>query len=99
MSEQETVTVTILDRPFQVSCLKEERAALEQSARFLDGRMREIRGSGKVIGADRIAVMAALNIAHEMLTARTERESRDGRIAGLRQRVEAMVAEHTELDL
>lgn len=99
MSEQETVTVTILDRPFQVSCLKDERAALEQSARFLDSRMREIRGGGKVIGVDRIAVMAALNIAHEMLAARSERDSGDKRIATLRQRVEAMVAEHTELDL
>ena len=99
MSEQETVTVTILDRPFQVSCQKEERAALEQSARFLDTRMREIRGGGKVVGVDRIAVMAALNIAHEMLTARTDRDARDTRIASLRQRVEAMVAEHTELDL
>jgi cell division protein ZapA len=99
VSEQETVTVTILDRPFQVSCLKDERAALEQSARFLDNRMREIRGGGKVIGVDRIAVMAALNIAHEMLAARGERDSGDKRIAALRQRVEAMVAEHTELDL
>ena len=99
MSELETVTVSILDRPFQVSCQREERAALEQSARFLDTRMREIRSGGKVIGVDRIAVMAALNIAHEMLSSRTEREAHDLRVANIGQRLEALIAEHTELDL
>ncbi len=99
MSEQETVTVTILDRPFQVACQKDERAALESSARFLDARMREIRSGGKVIGVDRIAVMAALNIAHEMLSSRSEYDARDMRLATIAQRVDAMVAEHTELDL
>ena len=99
MNEQETVTVTILDRPFQVACQKDERAALELSARFLDSRMREIRSGGKVIGVDRIAVMAALNIAHEMLSARREHDARDVRLANIAQRVDTMVAEHTELDL
>ena len=99
MSDQETVTVTILDRPFQVSCLKDEREALEQSARFLDGRMREIRGGGKVIGVDRIAVMAALNITHEMLLARSEREQRDARVSAITARVTTQIAESTELDL
>lgn len=61
------VTVQILDKDYLVSCPEEERAALVASAQYLDGKMREIRASGKVVGADRIAVMAALNIAHELL--------------------------------
>ena len=95
----ETVTVTILDRPFQVSCPSDERAELEQSARYLDARMREIRSAGKVIGADRIAVMAALNIAHEMLAERTAREARDVRVTQLSQRLNSLIAEHAEIEL
>lgn len=95
----ETVTVNILDRPFQVSCPSEERTELEQSARYLDARMREIRSAGKVIGADRIAVMAALNIAHEMLSERTARQTRDNRVTQLSQRVDALIAEHAEIEI
>ena len=95
----ETVTVTILDRAFQVACPSEERAELEQSARYLDARMREIRSAGKVIGADRIAVMAALNIAHEMLGERNAREARDTRVTQLSQRLSTLIAEHAEIEI
>lgn len=67
MSQPNTVSVQILDKEYRVSCPADERANLESAARFLDGKMREIRNSGKVIGAERIAVMAALNIAHDLL--------------------------------
>lgn len=63
----ETLTVKILDRDFQVACPAEEREALLESARYLDEKMRDIRKGGKVIGLERIAVMAALNITYEML--------------------------------
>ena len=62
-----TTIVNILDKDYRINCPSEEEAALLESARHLDHRMREIRNSGKVIGTERIAVMAALNIAHEML--------------------------------
>ncbi|MCO6055835.1 cell division protein ZapA [Pseudomonas sp. MOB-449] len=62
-----TVTVQILDKEYCIACPADERANLESAARYLDGKMREIRSSGKVIGADRIAVMAALNITHDLL--------------------------------
>jgi cell division protein ZapA len=61
-------TVQILEKEYLVACKEDERDELAASARYLDRKMREIRDSGKVIGADRIAVMAALNIAHELLT-------------------------------
>ena len=61
------VTVSILDRDYQIACTEEEREPLHAAAAYLDKKMREIRDLGSVIGADRIAVMAALNIAHEFL--------------------------------
>jgi cell division protein ZapA len=59
--------VHILDKEYCIACPADERANLESAARYLDGKMREIRSGGKVIGADRIAVMAALNITHDLL--------------------------------
>lgn len=68
----EAVKVTILDREYTVGCPAEEKAGLMQSADHVDRHMREIRKSGKVVGTDRIAVMAALNIAHELISLREE---------------------------
>lgn len=63
----ETVRVQILDKDYQVACPAEERDGLIESARYLDQQMRGIRQGGKVVGVERIAVMAALNIAHQLL--------------------------------
>jgi cell division protein ZapA len=65
-----TLDVAILGREFKVACKESERTELLEAVAHLDRRMREIRDSGKVSGTDRIAVMAALNIAHELLRAR-----------------------------
>lgn len=67
----ETVFVKILDKEYQVACPREERQALIESAQLLDERMKAIRGSGAVIGLERIAVMAALNLSHELLQAKS----------------------------
>ena len=67
MSSSNSVTVHILDKEYSIICPPEERGNLISAARYLDGKMREIRSGGKVIGADRIAVMAALNITHDLL--------------------------------
>ena len=64
------VSVTILGKEFIVACPEDERAALDAAAGYLDKKMREIQGSGKVIGSERTAIMAALNIAHELLELR-----------------------------
>jgi cell division protein ZapA len=69
-SEAEGLEVSILERSFRIACSPEEEAGLRQAVEYLDRRMREIRDSGKVVGHERIAVMAALNIAHELLTMR-----------------------------
>ncbi|QIL91172.1 cell division protein ZapA [Microbulbifer harenosus] len=66
------VAVTILDKEYRVACSEEEQAGLQASAKLLNERMAKIRLSGSVIGAERIAVMAALNIAHELIQAKAE---------------------------
>ncbi|MGH8400956.1 MAG: cell division protein ZapA [Gammaproteobacteria bacterium] len=72
MSEELTpVTVRILDKEYQVACREDERSALLESAELLNSKMREIRAAGKVVGLDRIAVMAALNLSHEVLLTRS----------------------------
>jgi len=62
------ITIHILDKEYMIACTEDERHDLQRSADYLDTKMREIRDSGKIIGTDRIAVMAALNISHELLT-------------------------------
>jgi cell division protein ZapA len=65
-----TQDVTILGREFKVACKEGERAELADAVAYLDRQMREIRDRGKIAGIDRIAVMAALNIAHDLLRER-----------------------------
>lgn len=64
---RKTVSVHILDKDYQVICDPDTEAMLTASARHLDSSMRGIRNTGKVVGSDRIAVMAALNVTNEML--------------------------------
>jgi cell division protein ZapA len=77
MSTQ-TVAVSILDREFLIGCSPEERPGLIAAASYLDGKMREVRAASRAQGIDRIAVLSALNIAHEFLQykERSEAESR-----------------------
>jgi cell division protein ZapA len=64
------VTVRILEKEYQVACPANERSALLASADLLNKKMREIRDMGKVVGLDRVAVMAALNLANELIETR-----------------------------
>lgn len=99
----ETLHVTILDRDYGVSCPAEEVDELKSSARLLDERMREIRKSGKIVGVERIAVMAALNIAHELIKARNELNNYDRitekHLARLNDKIERALASARQLDL
>ena len=66
MSNQgEQVTIEILDKEYTISCPPGEKQDLLESARILNERLREVRGGGKVIGTERMAVMTALNVIHE----------------------------------
>ena len=68
MSKPRTVTVSILDKDYQVNCQPNEVIALQRSATFLDEKMREMRDYSNVFGLDRLAVMAALNLTNDLLT-------------------------------
>jgi len=67
MSTAKTVDVQIMGREFTVSCTDEEREGLMDAVNYLDNKMRDIRDSGKITGVERIAIMAALNLSHEVL--------------------------------
>jgi len=67
MSANTTIKIKILEKEYDITCPQDERTELLDSAELLNERMRIIRDSGKVIGLDRIAVMSALNLAHEVV--------------------------------
>jgi len=69
------ISVHILDRDYLVACAPEERAGLMEAARLLDARMRDLRQASRSAPADRLAVMAALNLAHELLQLRESLKS------------------------
>jgi len=63
------VSVSILDKEYQVACSPEERHDLRRAADELDRRMREVKQGGTIVGLERIAIMVALNLCHELQTA------------------------------
>jgi len=91
MSMTKSVDVTILGRSFTVSCTDEERQGLMDAVNYLDKKMHDIRDSGKVIGVERIAVMAALNLSHEILNV----QMGDVDIGDYKRRINAM---HSSID-
>ena len=93
-TESVGVNIRILDKDYRIACEQEEQEGLIASARMLDGRMREIRQTGRVIGSDRIAVLAALNIAHELIQLqRRGAGGEDAETARRLQRLDERVAE------
>ena len=98
-----TVSVKILEKEYQVACPDDEVDALTASARLLDQQMAEIRESGKVFGLDRIAVMAALNIANDYLSNAGAVEASSAlvgsQIKTLTDRVSHALAEQKQLNL
>ena len=97
------VNVKILEKEYQISCPADERKDLVDSAELLNARMREIRDSGKVVGLDRIAVMAALNMANDLIKAQghgevLETHAKD-RIRTMCERVESALQSGAQLDL
>lgn len=105
MSERELarVSVRILEKEYFVACPYEERSDLLDSAEYLNGKMKEIRDSGKVVGLDRIAVMAALNLANELIKLRQKDQHVEvelgSRVRSLRERVESALENGQQLEL
>lgn len=96
------VTIKVLDKDYRIACPPHEQEGLMASARLLDGRMREIRQTGRVIGSDRIAVLAALNIAHELVQMQQAQAGADSettrRLARIQERIASALSTETPLD-
>ncbi len=96
------INVKILEKEYQVSCKSDERADLLDSAELLNSKMKEIRDTGKVTGLDRIAVMAALNMANELLQSRGKGEALESgaaqRLQLMRERVESALQSGQQLE-
>lgn len=91
----EPVKISILDREYLIACPEEERQGLLRSAELLNQKMQDIRDKGKVIGMDRIAILAALNLTHELLQAKPDNGGLDeisSRLAALNSRVAKAVS-------
>jgi cell division protein ZapA len=67
-AEPKGLQINIMGREFRVACPEEDQKGLLEAVEYLNKKMQEIKGGGKVIGLERIAIMAALNIAHEFLS-------------------------------
>jgi len=97
------VNVKILDKEYQVACKASERADLLDSAELLNSKMLEIRDSGKVSGLDRIAIMAALNLANELIHLRGHGQHLEDdaavRIQAMRERVESALQFGQQLEI
>ncbi|MCH7830745.1 MAG: cell division protein ZapA [Proteobacteria bacterium] len=97
------VSVRILDKEYQVACPPDERTDLLDSAEILNSKMREIRDSGRIVGLDRIAVMAALNMANDLIHAQARDQALDGdisdRLKHISDRVDSVLSNTQQLDL
>lgn len=97
------ITVTILDKEYRIACEPDERDSLLESARLVDERMREVRSTGRVIGTERIAVMVALNIAHEFLDLKKDKgqdaKAITRRIQSLQEKIELALNSSNQLEL
>lgn len=89
-TKPKSLDVSIMGRSYKVSCSEEEREALLSAVAYLDKKMTEIKSAGRVASLERIAVMAALNITHELLSSRSSSGGFD--MEGLRRRMAAMEA-------
>ena len=100
---QAQVSIRILDKEYQVACPASERTDLLDSAEVLNAKMHEIRDSGRIVGLDRIAVMAALNMANDLLHAKERDKYLEGnlsdRLRDMSDRLESALGSSRPLDL
>lgn len=102
-NDSSLIKVQILEKEYMVACPEEEQDGLRASAEHLNQKMREIRDSGKVVGSDRMAVMAALNISHELIQANSREPQHSpaigARIRALQDRIDIALEQSRQLEL
>jgi len=103
MADSIPVTVKILDKDYRIACPAEEQNALLASADLLNSRMRELKEGGNVIGTDRIAVMAALNMTHEMIEIKDDSssisQSMSKRLRKMQEKIEDALQDTKQLEI
>ncbi len=103
MTRTVPVIIHILDKEYRIACPEDERDALLASVAYLNRKIKEIRDSGRVVGADRIAVMAALNITHELLQQDSRKNERTqsvtARIRVLQDKLDSALSKGSQMDL
>ncbi len=99
MSKQaEAITIEVLDKQYTVTCPPEEKQDLLESARILNDRLKEVRGGGKVLGTERMAVMTALNVIHEYNLLQKAQAQVDGMLERLRGKLDGAVSRREEIE-
>jgi cell division protein ZapA len=99
MSKQaEALNIEILDKQYSVSCPPEEKQDLLESARILNDRLKEVRGGGKVLGTERMAVMTALNVIHEYAVLQKTQVRVDGTLERLRHKISGAISRREEFE-
>jgi cell division protein ZapA len=93
MSKALPINISILDKEYKIACPAGEQPALLASAEYLDAKMREVRASGSIIGSERIAVITALNIAHELLNTNKQQTELDNTLPPRLKNLEHKVSE------
>lgn len=88
------IDIFILDKAFKIACPASEQDNLRRAAQYLDHKMRDIRGSGKVMGIERIAIIAALNISHELLTQQRDSDGPQASASDINALIERLAAAH-----
>lgn len=102
-TETTPVTVNILNKEYRIACPLHEKEALLSSASYLNDKMKEVRVAGKIIGIDRVSVMAALNIVHELIQFKTNKGgsevSTNPRLIAIQHKIDAFLAKSEQLRL
>ena len=100
---EQPITLNILDKEYRIACPNGEEESLQASAHYLNTKIQEIRDSGKAIGSDRVAVMAALNMAHEYINQKTDHEKKSksffSRVKSLQDRIDVALKNTQQLEL
>ena len=102
MTDPQPINISILDKDYKVACPVGEQPALLASAKYLDGKMREVRDSGSIIGSERIAVITALNITNELLSSDSPIDVENGispRLKSLESKISRVLEEARQLEI
>ena len=94
-----TVSVELLGKEYLIACPAENRQDSERAAQLLDVRMREIKSQGKLYGSEKVAIMAALNLAYDLLNATCGSETTQSQIKQINNKLEGALAQDQQMDL